>query len=135
MRNAHTVEEYTAYGNTVIIMDYGNNYRTHPVRTTEELLATLEEMKGKSIDVSFLDERQVHRPPLRKGVPPLTSTYWTDIMSFPQNGYFVKRSSRRFWCAKGFPVYRRTQKSSEVSRPPRNIWSRTNHSSEAIPLK
>ena len=103
MRNAHTVEEYTAYGNTVIIMDYGNNYRRHPVRTTEELLATLEELKGKSIDVSFLDERQVHRPPLQKrGTPFNFEMLDRYYVLYHKNGYFVKRSSRRFWCAKGF---------------------------------
>lgn len=105
MRNTHTVEEYTAYGNTVVVIDHGDgcHYRRHPVRTTEELLAKLEELKGKSINIAFLDERQVHRPPTRKkGVPFDFEKLDRYYVLYNENGYFVKRSARRFWSVKGY---------------------------------
>lgn len=64
---AHTVEEYTLYGNTVQVVDYGDNYRRYPVRTTEELLETLEKLKTSgSIGVTFSNDRHVQKSPARK---------------------------------------------------------------------
>lgn len=102
MRNAHTVEEYTAYGNILTVIDYNDRYRHHSVRTTQELLDKLEEMSGRSIDVSFLDNRQVYRPPSRQR----GKTFDFNVLDqyfvlYSENGYFVKRSSRKFWCARG----------------------------------
>lgn len=103
MRNAHTVEEYTAYGNTLAVKDYDDKYHLHSVRTTQELMDKLEELKGKSIDVSFLDERQVHRPPSRqRGQRFDFNTLDRYYVLYHKNGYFIKRSSRRFWCARSF---------------------------------
>jgi hypothetical protein len=102
MRNAHTVEEYTAYGNILAVIDYNDKYHHHSVRTTQELMDKLEELKGRSIDISFWDNRQVHRPPLRKkGTPFNFDTLDRYYVLYNERGYFVKRSSRRFWFAQG----------------------------------
>ena len=67
----------------------------------EEWKEKLKELKGRNISVSFLDNRHVTHPPMRrKGQP-------TDFSSLPEfyvlsavQGYFVKRSSRHIWFAR-----------------------------------
>ena len=102
MKSAHTVEEYKEYGNTVVVIDYSDSYwRKHSVFTTAELMEKLKELEGRSISVSFWDDRHVTHPPMRrKGQP-------TDFSSLPEfyvlsamQGYFVKRSSRHIWFAR-----------------------------------
>lgn len=102
MKSAHTVEEYREYGNTVVVIEYSDPYwQRHSVFTTEELMAKLRELEGRSISVSFWDDRHVTHPPARrKGQP-------TDFSLLPEfyvlscaHGYFVKRSSRRIWFAR-----------------------------------
>ena len=102
MRSAHTVEQYKEYGNTVVVIDYSDSYwQKHSVYTTEELMEKLKELEGRSISVSFWDDRHVTHPPMRrKGQP-------TDFSSLPEfyvlsavQGYFVKRSSRHIWFAR-----------------------------------
>ena len=102
MKSAHTVEEYRKYGNTVVVVDYSElDWQRHPVYTTGELTEKLKELKGRSISVSFWDNRHVTHPPMRrKGQP-------TDFGLLPEfyvlsamQGYFVKRSSRRIWFAR-----------------------------------
>jgi len=99
MNSAHTVEEYSRYGNTVTVIDYTeDSWKRHCVSTTEELLEKLKELDGQSISVSFWDDRHVKHPPTRrKGTP-------TDFSKLPEffvlranTSYFVKRSSRRLW--------------------------------------
>ena len=101
IKNAHTVEEYREFGNTVMIVDYDKDCRErHCVLTTEELLKKLEEFAGRSITISFLNNRSVTHPPIRNKKTP------TDFTALPkyyvlksERGYFVKRSSRRIWFA------------------------------------
>ena len=102
MKSAHTVEEYRKYGNTVVVVDYSeSDWQRHPVYTTGELTEKLKELKGRSISVSFWDNRHVIHPPMRrKGQPTdfgLLPEYY--VLSAMQ-GYFVKRSSRRIWFAR-----------------------------------
>lgn len=99
MKSAHTVEEYTRYGNTVVVIDYTESYwRKHCVSTTEELLEKLEELAGRSISVSFWDDRHVTHPPMRrKGQPTDFSLLSEFYVLRADAGYFVKRSSRRLW--------------------------------------
>lgn len=102
MKSAHTVEEYTRYGNTVIVIDYSEPlWKRYCVSTTEELLKKLTELEGREISVSFWNDRRVAHPPRqRKGQP-------TDFSKLPkfyvlcsEHGYYVKRSRRRIWFAK-----------------------------------
>ena len=99
MRSAHTVEEYTSYGNTVIIIEYeGLRWKKSPVATTAQLLERLEELKGKSITVSFYDDRHVTRPPIRsRGKAYDFSNVAEYYVLRTDRGYFVKRSSKRIW--------------------------------------
>lgn len=71
MKSAHTVEEYTQYGNTVVVIDYSEPlWKRHCVSTTEELLKKLTELEGREISVSFWNDRRVNHPPRRrKGQP------------------------------------------------------------------
>lgn len=103
MKTAHTVEEYKQYGNTAILLDYSTAiWRKIPVSTTDELLKQLKEYEGrKDFDVSFLDERHVNHPPMRKkGIPFDFSGASEFYVLCAEQGYFVKRSSRRIWTAK-----------------------------------
>lgn len=136
MRNAHTVEEYTAYGNILTVIDYNDRYRHHSVRTTQELLDKLEEMSGRSIDVSFLDNRQVYRPPSRQR----GKTFDFNVLDqyfvlYSENGYFVKRSSRKFWCARGLYGIPENAKRFKSEQDAQKYLERTAHFSEGIPLR
>lgn len=102
MRRAYTVEEYTAYGNTLLVTDYDDQYRRYTVGTTAELLTKLEELSGKSVGISFMNNRQVQRPPSRaKGSPFDFNTLDQYYVLYGDQGYFVKRSSRKIWVIKG----------------------------------
>ena len=105
MKSAHTVEEYQQYGNTVVLIDYsGEIWKKIPIFTTEDLLRRLEEYKGKTdFSIGFFDSRHVNHPPVRKK----RNKAPYDFEQAPEfyvlrgkNGYFVKRSSRRFWTIK-----------------------------------
>lgn len=103
MKTAHTVEEYTQCGNTVIILDYSTAvWQKIPVSTTDELLKKLKEYDGrKDFDVSFLYERSVIHPPMRKkGIPFDFSGASEFYVLHAEQGYFVKRSKRRIWTTK-----------------------------------
>ncbi len=103
MKSAHTVEEYRKYGNTVVVVDYSEpDWQRHPVYTTGELTEKLKELKGRSISVSFWDNRHVTHPPMRRKGKPMDFSLLPEyyVLSAMQ-GYFVKRSSRRIWFARG----------------------------------
>lgn len=102
MKSAHTVEEYKEYGNTVVVIDYSDSYwQKHSVYTTEELMEKLKELEGRSITVSFWDDRHVTHPPMRRKSQPFDFSQLSEfyVLSAAQ-GYFVKRSSRRIWFAR-----------------------------------
>lgn len=122
MKSAHTVEEYTGYGNTVVVIDYSEPcWRKHSVSTTEELLEKLKELDGCSISVSFWNDRHVKHPPMRrKGVP-------TDFRKLPEfyvlhgvSGYFARRSNRRVWLVvdlkRGFSSVRKFRTEKEAQK-------------------
>ena len=122
MKSAHTVEEYTKYGNTVVVIDYTDPcWKKHSVPTTAELLEKLEELNGRSISVSYWDDRHVTHPPMRrKGTP-------TDFGRLPEfyvlhgaSGYFARRSSRRVWLAldlkRGFSSIRKFRTEKEARK-------------------
>ena len=102
MKTAHTVEEYRKYGNSVVIVEYAKGkWSRFSVSSTEELLKKLDEFAGKNFTVSFFDNRYVNHPPMRK------QRQLTDYSLLPEyyvlkaeQGYFVKRSSRRIWFVK-----------------------------------
>ena len=98
LKSAHTVEEYRASGNSVIVIDYDRNWSRASITSTAELLALLEQREGDHIGISFADDRHICRP---------TKTRKEQAIDFSQldryyilqseQGFFVKRSSRRVW--------------------------------------
>lgn len=103
MKTAHTVEEYKQCGNTVVILDYSTAvWQKIPVSTTDELLKKLEEYDGrKDFDVSFLNERHVNHPQMRKKGTPFDFSGVSEFyVLHAEQGYFVKRSKRRIWTIK-----------------------------------
>jgi len=102
IKSAHTVEEYERFGNTVAVIDYsGLAWHKHFVSTTEELLEKIRELAGRSIGVTFMDDRHVTHPPMRKRGK---KTDYLALAEFyvlrTEHGYFMKRSSRRIWFAR-----------------------------------
>lgn len=99
MKSAHTVEEYGRFGNTVAVIDYGEPvWRKHFVSTTEELLEKIQELSGRRIGVTFMDDRHVTHPPIRrKGTPTDYSTLPEYYVLRSEQGYFAKRSSKHVW--------------------------------------
>ena len=99
MRLAHTVEEYTACGNTVVVIECKEPLWTKTtVDTTEQLLEKLEELKGRSIMVSFSDDRHIYRPAVRARRKAYDFSEADEYYVLRSNqGYFVKRSSKNIW--------------------------------------
>lgn len=99
VRSAHTVEEYTACGNTVVVIECKEPRWTKiTVDTTEQLLEKLEELKGRSIMVSFSDDRQIYRPAVRPRKKAYDFSKADEYYVLRSNqGYFVKRSSKNIW--------------------------------------
>ena len=98
MKSAYTVEEYRQYGNSVVVVDYDDNYRRYPVASTTELLDKIKELAKRSIDVSFDDDRHLSRPPQRNPGKPFDFQSISEFFVLHTGqGYFVKRSNRRVW--------------------------------------
>lgn len=102
MKSAHTVEEYRRYGNTAAVIDYDEPvWRKYFVSTTEELLEKIQELSGRRIGVTFMDDRHVTHPPMRrKGMPTDYSTLPEYYVLRSEQGYFAKRSSKHVWFAR-----------------------------------
>ncbi len=67
MKRAYTVEEYVSFWNSLYILDYSpsetNDWKEYPLKTTEDLLRLLEELKdAKQLCLKLGDNRRVHRP-------------------------------------------------------------------------
>lgn len=99
MKSAHTVEEYRRYGNTAAVIDYDEPvWRKHFVSTTEELLEKIQELAGRNIGVTFMDDRHVTHPPMRrKGTPTDYSTLPEYYVLRSEQGYFAKCNSKHIW--------------------------------------
>ncbi|MCL2106431.1 MAG: hypothetical protein FWH26_05140 [Oscillospiraceae bacterium] len=83
MNNAYTIEEYVSFGNTPFIYDHYGGKCEHYFRTTEEFLALLEALQGKTeLAVCFDDNRKVYRP-----VKPRAKSQPTDDQALAE--YFV----------------------------------------------
>lgn len=90
MKTAHTMEEYRACGNTVVVVEYAEPvWKKHVVYTTKQLLDKLCELDGKPISVSFWDNRTVMhsfvsglsehtvKPPMADEILEYDGRYWT----------------------------------------------------------
>ena len=102
MKTAHTMEEYRACGNTVVVVEYAEPvWKKHVVYTTKQLLDKLCELDGKPISVSFWDNRTVMHPPTRRKNDSLNHNELSEYYVLrADQGFFVKRSSRRIWFAR-----------------------------------
>ena len=102
MKSAHTVEDYRKHGNAVIVVDYDHEYwQRHYVATTEELLDKIDELSGHSITVSFRNNRHVIHPPMRRKRTPFDFGTLSEFYVLrAEQGYFLKRSSRKIWLAR-----------------------------------
>ncbi len=89
----------TLYTYTAAVIDYDEPvWRKHFVFTTEELLEKMQELTGRRIGVTFMDDRHVTHPPVRrKGTPTDYSTLPEYYVLRSEQGYFIKRSSRHVW--------------------------------------
>lgn len=105
MKTAHTMEEYRACGNTVVVVEYAEPvWKKHVVYTTKQLLDKLCELDGKPISVSFWDNRTVMHPPIRRKNDSLNHNELSEYYVLrADQGFFVKRSSRRIWFARKIP--------------------------------
>lgn len=71
MKRAHSIEEHLASGNRLFVIDYPNGmterWRLQPFTTVEELLDIIEQFNdGREINVSFGNNREIHRPAVLK---------------------------------------------------------------------
>lgn len=105
MKTAHTMEEYRACGNTVVVVEYAEPvWKKHVVYTTKQLLDKLCELDGKPISVSFWDNRTVTHPPTRRKNDSLNHNELSEYYVLrADQGFFVKRSRRRIWFARKIP--------------------------------
>lgn len=79
-------------------------WKKHVVYTTKQLLDKLCELDGKPISVSFWDNRTVMHPPTRRKNDSLNHNELSEYYVLrADQGFFVKRSSRRIWFARKIP--------------------------------
>lgn len=98
LKSAHTVEEYRAFGNSVILIDYDRNWSKAAIASTAELLDILEQRRGENISVGFADNRHICRPiKTRKEQTFDFSQLDRYYVLKSEQGVFVKRSSHRIW--------------------------------------
>ncbi len=98
LKSAHTVEEYRAFGNSVILIDYDRNWSKASIASTAELLEILERRRGEHIGVGFADNRHICRPiKARKEHAFDFSNLDRYYVLRSEQGIFVKRSSYRIW--------------------------------------
>jgi hypothetical protein len=67
MKNAHTVEEYSSFGNGLYVLDYRSskpcNWVKYPFKTSDELLSVLNRLgSANEINIRLNNNREVYRP-------------------------------------------------------------------------
>lgn len=98
LKSAHTVEEYRAYGNSVVVIDYERNWSKASIASTAELSALLDQRESDHIGIGFADDRNIFYPKIsRKKQPFDFGTLDRYYVLQSEQGFFVKRSSRRVW--------------------------------------
>mgnify|MGYP006913129494 FL=1 len=100
LKSAHTVEEYRAYGNSVVVIDYERNWSKASIASTAELLSLLEQRESAHISIGFADDRHIFYPKLSSRKQPFDfSALDRYYVLQSEQSFFVKRSSRRVWTA------------------------------------
>ena len=119
LKSAHTVEEYRAYGNSVVVIDYERNWSKASIASTAELLSLLEQRESAHISIGFADDRHIFYPKTSSRKQPFDfSALDRYYVLQSEQGIFVKRSSRRVWatliaqaeCVKKFRTEAEAQK-------------------------
>ena len=119
LKSAHTVEEYRAYGNSVVVIDYERNWSKASIASTVELLSLLEQRESAHISIGFADDRHIFYPKTSGRKQPFDfSALARYYVLQSEQGIFVKRSNRRVWatliaqaeCVKKFRTESEAQK-------------------------
>ena len=119
LKSVHTVEEYRAYGNSVVVIDYERNWSKASIASTAELLSLLEQRESAHISIGFADDRHIFYPKTSGRKQPFDfSALDRYYVLQSEQGIFVKRSSRRVWatliaqaeCVKKFRTEAEAQK-------------------------
>ena len=119
LKSAHTVEEYRAYGNSVVVIDYERNWSKASIASTAELLSLLEQRESAHVSIGFADDRHIFYPKTSGRKQPFDfSALDRYYVLQSEQGIFVKRSSRRVWatliaqaeCVKKFRTEAEAQK-------------------------
>ena len=119
LKSAHTVEEYRAYGNSVVVIDYERNWSKASIASTAELSALLDQRESDHIGIGFADDRHIFYPKTTGKKQPFDfGTLDRYYVLQSEQGFFVKRSSRRVWatliaqaeCVKKFRTEAKAQK-------------------------
>ena len=119
LKSAHTVEEYRAYGNSVVVIDYERNWSKASIASTAELLSLLEQRESAHISIGFAEDRHIFYPKTSGRKQPFDfSALDRYYVLQSEQGIFVKRSSRRVWatliaqaeCVKKFRTEAEAQK-------------------------
>lgn len=90
LKNAHTIEEYRQYGNSIILTDRHTQKTTYTA-TTDAFLAALSRMGEQNVDIRFDSCRSFYHPPRVS-----KSSKFDKLKQFyvlkAWSGYFVKRT-------------------------------------------
>ena len=90
LKNAHTIEEYRQYGNSVVLTNLHTQKTTY-VSTTEAFLTELSRIGEQNIDIRFDSCRNFYHPP-RTGKTSKFDKLKQFYVLKAWSGYFVKRT-------------------------------------------
>ena len=90
LKNAHTIEEYRQYGNSVVLTDRHTQKATY-VSTTDSFLKELSRLGEPNVDIRFDSCRNFYHPP-RVSKPSKFDKLMQFYVLKAWSGYFVKRT-------------------------------------------
>ena len=90
LKNAHTIEEYRQYGNSVVLTDLHTQKTTY-ASTTDSFLAELSRIGEQNVDIRFDSCRNFYHPP-RIGKTSKFDKLKQFYVLRAWSGYFVKRT-------------------------------------------
>ena len=117
LKNAHTIEEYRQYGNSIVLTDRNTQKKTY-ASTTEAFLTALSRIGEQNADIRFDSCRSFYHPPrVRKRTRHGVMTIRTDDPTIPTVRKFRTEKAAQKYMEENAPFFSRVPFSVECVQP------------------